>query len=63
MTRQEIEAKDKSLIWNSFTPIINQFGHIRVKTAKGVISTTIEDKKIMDPVSLWWVNINGLLPC
>ncbi|MGL1886557.1 MAG: adenosylmethionine--8-amino-7-oxononanoate transaminase [Reichenbachiella sp.] len=59
MKTSELIEKDQANIWHPFTPLINPFGHIPLKSAKGVYLTTTEDEKILDAVSSWWVNIHG----
>jgi len=59
MNTNELIEKDQSLIWHPFTPLINEFGHIPLKSAEGVYLHTTDGKKILDTVSSWWVNIHG----
>lgn len=59
MTVKELVQTDKDLIWHPFTPLINEFGHIPIKSGKGAKLFTHDDKTIIDAVSSWWVNIHG----
>ncbi len=59
MNMQALIQKDKDLIWHPFTPLINTFGHVPLKSAKGCKLITTEDQEIIDAVSSWWVNIHG----
>lgn len=59
MNSAEITQADKDLIWHPFTPLINPFGHIPVKSAKGAKLFTHDGQTIIDAVSSWWVNIHG----
>ena len=59
MNSAEIAKADKDLIWHPFTPLINPFEHIPVKSAKGAKLFTHDGQTIIDAVSSWWVNIHG----
>ncbi|UXX81223.1 adenosylmethionine--8-amino-7-oxononanoate transaminase [Reichenbachiella carrageenanivorans] len=59
MNSAEITQTDKDLIWHPFTPLVNPFGHIPIKSAKGAKLFTHEGQTIIDAVSSWWVNIHG----
>lgn len=59
MNSAEIKQADKDLIWHPFTPLVNEFGHIPIKSAKRARLFTHGGKTIIDAVSSWWVNIHG----
>ncbi|MFY0625965.1 MAG: adenosylmethionine--8-amino-7-oxononanoate transaminase [Reichenbachiella sp.] len=59
MTTKELVEKDHKNIWHPFTPLINPFGHIPLKSAKGCKLLTTDGNEIIDAVSSWWVNIHG----
>lgn len=50
---------DRETIWHPFTPLVNPFGHIPLKSAKGAHLFTTDGDRIIDAVSSWWVNIHG----
>lgn len=55
----DLLQKDKELIWHPFTPLLGGFDPILIKSASGVYLHTAENKKIIDAVSSWWVNLHG----
>ena len=59
MNSAEIKQTDKDLIWHPFTPLVNAFGHIPIKSGKRARLFTHGGKTIIDAVSSWWVNIHG----
>ncbi|MEQ9423056.1 MAG: adenosylmethionine--8-amino-7-oxononanoate transaminase [Cyclobacteriaceae bacterium] len=50
---------DINHIWHPFTPLLGGFDHIKIKEGKGAWLVTEDDRKILDAVSSWWVNIHG----
>ncbi|MEO8474754.1 MAG: adenosylmethionine--8-amino-7-oxononanoate transaminase [Chryseolinea sp.] len=55
----EFLKKDKELIWHPFTPLQGGVDPILIKSGNGVYLNTADDKKIIDAVSSWWVNLHG----
>lgn len=55
MTKAE---KDKAYIWHPFD-VMQLENHIFIKKATGVYLHTNDDRKIIDAISSWWVNIHG----
>lgn len=51
--------KDKAHIWHPFTSLETPIENIVIKKAHGLYLHTEDDRKIMDAVSSWWVNILG----
>ncbi len=50
---------DKKNIWHPFTPLIGADSPIVIKSASGIYLHTEDDRKIIDAVSSWWVNLHG----
>jgi len=50
--------KDKAYIWHPFD-VMQLENHIFIKKATGVYLHTNDDRKIIDAISSWWVNIHG----
>ncbi len=47
------------LIWHPYTQHKTALPEIELKSAKGAVLTTVDDKEIIDAVSSWWVNPYG----
>ena len=52
-------SADKKYIWHPFTPLQNDLEMLLVKKAKKCYIYTEDNRKILDAVSSWWVNIHG----
>jgi adenosylmethionine---8-amino-7-oxononanoate aminotransferase len=50
---------DRQNIWHPFSPLAGADDPILVKSAKGIYLHTHDEKKIIDAISSWWVNIHG----
>lgn len=59
MSQRTWIAKDKSMIWHPFTPLKNEIEALMITSAKGVYLYTEDNRKIIDAVSSWWVNLHG----
>jgi adenosylmethionine-8-amino-7-oxononanoate aminotransferase len=55
----DLLQKDKKFIWHPFTPLQGGFDPILITSASGVYLHTADNKKIIDAVSSWWVNLHG----
>ena len=55
----ELLNKDKQHIWHPFTQLVNTPDPLVVTKAEGVYLYTEDDKKILDAISSWWVNLHG----
>ena len=54
-----LQQKDLDNIWHPFTQQWNQQPNIVIEKAEGVWLHTNDDRKILDAVSSWWVNLFG----
>ena len=52
-------GRDKQSIWHPFTPLEGVDDPLMIKKAEGVYLITEDDRKIIDAISSWWVNIHG----
>lgn len=52
-------GRDKNSIWHPFTPLEGVQDPLMIKKAIGVYLYTEDDRKIIDAISSWWVNIHG----
>jgi adenosylmethionine---8-amino-7-oxononanoate aminotransferase len=50
---------DKKNIWHPFTPLVSEFDPIVITSAQGVYLHTNDNRKIIDAISSWWVNLHG----
>jgi adenosylmethionine-8-amino-7-oxononanoate aminotransferase len=55
----DLAALDKRNIWHPFSPLQGGIDPILITEAKGVYLTTDDNRKIIDAVSSWWVNLHG----
>jgi adenosylmethionine-8-amino-7-oxononanoate aminotransferase len=55
----DLNEKDRNMIWHPYTPLVGQDDNILIESAKGVYLHTSDGRKILDAVSSWWVNIHG----
>jgi adenosylmethionine-8-amino-7-oxononanoate aminotransferase len=55
----DLLKSDKQNIWHPFTPLVGADDPVFIKSANGVYLHTQDDKKILDAISSWWVNIHG----
>jgi adenosylmethionine-8-amino-7-oxononanoate aminotransferase len=46
-------------IWHPFTPLAEGYDPLEIVKADGIYIYTKDDRKILDAVSSWWVNIHG----
>lgn len=51
--------RDSQAIWHPFTPLKGMDAPLMISRAEGVNLYTNDDKKIVDAISSWWVNIHG----
>jgi adenosylmethionine---8-amino-7-oxononanoate aminotransferase len=52
----DLDAKN---IWHPFTPLTGVDAPLFIESAEGVFLKTRDDRKIMDAISSWWVNLHG----
>lgn len=50
---------DKKNIWHPFTPLITETDPLLITSAEGVYLNTSDNRKIIDAISSWWVNLHG----
>jgi adenosylmethionine-8-amino-7-oxononanoate aminotransferase len=50
---------DKKNIWHPFTPLVTDTEPLLVTSAEGVYLNTSDNRKIIDAISSWWVNLHG----
>jgi len=55
----DISQRDKKIIWHPFTQEKTAKDVIAVKRAKGSYIYDKDDKKYLDLISSWWVNLHG----
>lgn len=55
----ELLNKDKQHIWHPFTQLVNSPDPLVVTRAKGAYLYTEDNRKILDAISSWWVNLHG----
>ena len=55
----DFQSSDKKNIWHPFTPLEGVADPLLVESAKGVYLHLKDNRKIIDAVSSWWVNIHG----
>lgn len=55
----ELLRLDRQNIWHPFTPLLGADEPILIKSAQGVYLHTHDNKKIIDAVASWWVNLHG----
>ncbi len=46
-------------IWHPFTPLAEGYEPLEIVSAEGIYIYTKDERKILDAVSSWWVNIHG----
>lgn len=51
--------KDKEHVWHPFTPLEGSPDPIFITHGEGVYLHTSDNRKILDGISSWWVNIHG----
>jgi len=51
--------RDKESIWHPFTPLLGAGDPICIKSAEGIYLNTSDNKRIIDGISSWWVNLHG----
>ena len=54
-----LQERDKAVIWHPFTPLLQDLPVLPVRRAKGAYLYTESGRAILDAVSSWWVNIHG----
>lgn len=54
-----LKESDKKNIWHPFTPLVGFDDPLLITKAEGIYLYTDTDRKIMDAVSSWWVNLHG----
>lgn len=50
---------DKKHIWHPYTSLQPAFAPLLIERAEGVYLFTSDNRKILDAISSWWVNIHG----
>lgn len=50
---------DRSNIWHPFTSLATKSDPIFIEKAEGIYLHTNDDRKIIDAISSWWVNLHG----
>jgi adenosylmethionine-8-amino-7-oxononanoate aminotransferase len=55
----EFLISDKKNIWHPFTPLVDADDPIMITSAEGVYLNTSDNRKIIDAISSWWVNLHG----
>lgn len=55
----ELQQKDRELIWHPYTSLLGAPDHIVIESASGIYLHASDGRKIIDAVSSWWVNIHG----
>jgi adenosylmethionine---8-amino-7-oxononanoate aminotransferase len=50
---------DKNNIWHPFTPLLSEIEPLLITSAEGVYLNTSDNRKIIDAISSWWVNLHG----
>ncbi|WP_375559948.1 adenosylmethionine--8-amino-7-oxononanoate transaminase [Bernardetia sp. OM2101] len=56
MTKKLITEQN---IWHPFTPLAEGYDPLEIVKADGIYIYTKDERKILDAVSSWWVNIHG----
>ncbi|MEW6773733.1 MAG: adenosylmethionine--8-amino-7-oxononanoate transaminase [Bacteroidota bacterium] len=59
MKNLDYTALDKELIWHPFTHLKYQKENIVITRAKGIYLYTQNNRKIIDGIGSWWVNVHG----
>jgi adenosylmethionine-8-amino-7-oxononanoate aminotransferase len=59
MTHCALNERDKRVIWHPFTQHGIEKDFLPVKSAQGAWLTLSDDRKILDAISSWWVNLHG----
>ena len=62
MTREEIVALDKKLIWHPYTPMkkyIEEIDPVVVERAEGIYLYDMDGTRYVDGNASWWVNVLG----
>lgn len=54
-----LRKRDAEVIWHPYTQMKNPLPHIPIVRGEGVYLYDEQDKKYIDAVSSWWVNIHG----
>jgi adenosylmethionine-8-amino-7-oxononanoate aminotransferase len=54
-----LEFKDREFIWHPYSSLVDQPDNLVVKSGEGVYLTLEDDRRIIDAISSWWVNIHG----
>ena len=55
----KLSETDKSNIWHPFTSLASEDEPILISSGEGVHLITPDDRKIIDAISSWWVNLHG----
>lgn len=55
----DLFRKDKKYIWHPFTQLVPAASELVVERAEGVYLYTEDNRKILDAISSWWVNLHG----
>ncbi|MCU0437245.1 MAG: adenosylmethionine--8-amino-7-oxononanoate transaminase [Raineya sp.] len=54
-----ISSKDKEYIWHPFTSLVGSEPALPIIRAEGVYLYTEDERKILDGIASWWVNLHG----
>ncbi len=54
-----LEELDKRFVWHPFSSLENGASPLVIKSASGVYLHTEDDRRVIDAVSSWWVNLHG----
>ena len=54
-----LKESDKKNIWHPFTPLVGSEDPLLITKAEGIYLYTDTERKIIDAVSSWWVNLHG----
>lgn len=54
-----LQERDKKVIWHPFTPLLQDLPLLPVRKAKGAYLYLEDGRSILDAISSWWVNLHG----
>jgi adenosylmethionine-8-amino-7-oxononanoate aminotransferase len=54
-----LQSRDQAILWHPYTQHHTSLPPIAISRAKGIYLITEDNKKYMDLISSWWVNIHG----
>ena len=59
MTNNNLQQRDREVIWHPFTPLLQNLEVLPVKRAKGAYLQLEDGRQVLDAISSWWVNLHG----